>query len=122
MQAVLPATLLEQIEQEAKLLLIDPAGFLDIIALEKNAKLIITDSGGLQKEAYFFEKPCIILREQTEWVEIVKAGAAILTGAHKNQILKAYTQFSVKHTCSYPELFGNGQAAHFICEKILAEL
>ena len=122
MQAVLSATLLEQIEQEAKLLLIEPAGFLDIIALEKNAKLIITDSGGLQKEAYFFEKPCIILREQTEWVEIVKAGAAILTGAHKNQILKAYAQFSVKHTCSYPELFGNGQAAQFICEKILAEL
>jgi len=122
MQELLPSNLLEQIQSEAKLILIEPAGFLDIIALEKNAKLIITDSGGLQKEAYFFEKPCIILREQTEWVEIVKAGAAILTGAHKNQILKAYTQFSEKHTCSYPELFGNGQAAHFICEKILAEL
>jgi UDP-GlcNAc3NAcA epimerase len=122
MQALLPATLIQQIEQEEKLLLIEPAGFLDIIALEKNAKLIITDSGGLQKEAYFFEKPCIILREQTEWVEIVKAGAAILTGAHKNQILKAFAKFSENHNCSYPELFGNGQAAHFICEKILAEL
>ncbi len=122
MQALLPAALLQQIEQEAKLLLIEPAGFLDIIALEKNAKLIITDSGGLQKEAYFFEKPCIILREQTEWVEIVAAGAAILTGAHKEKILAAYAQFSQAHTCSYPPLFGNGQAAHFICEKILAEL
>ena len=122
MQALLPATLIQQIEQEEKLLLIEPAGFLDIIALEKNAKLIITDSGGLQKEAYFFEKPCIILREQTEWVEIVEAGAAILTGAHKNQILKAFAQFSENHHCAYPELFGNGQAAHFICEKILAEL
>jgi UDP-GlcNAc3NAcA epimerase len=122
MQALLPATLIQQIEQEEKLLLIEPAGFLDIIALEKNATLIITDSGGLQKEAYFFEKPCIILREQTEWVEIVEAGAAILTGAHKNQILKAYAQFSENHHCAYPELFGNGQAAHFICEKILAEL
>ena len=52
--------------------IIPPAGFIDIISLEKNARLIITDSGGLQKEAYFFKKPCVILREQTEWVEIVK--------------------------------------------------
>jgi UDP-GlcNAc3NAcA epimerase len=122
MQELLPSNLLEQIQSEAKLRLIEPAGFLDIIALEKNAKLIITDSGGLQKEAYFFEKPCIILRAQTEWVEIIDAGAAILTGAHKNQILKAFAKFSENHNCSYPELFGNGQAAHFICEKIIAEL
>ena len=56
---------------------------------KKNARLIITDSGGLQKEAYFFKKPCVILREQTEWVEIVKNGNAILTGSNYDKIKSA---------------------------------
>ncbi|MFM6947253.1 MAG: non-hydrolyzing UDP-N-acetylglucosamine 2-epimerase [Flavobacteriales bacterium] len=122
MQQLLPADLILQIEQNKQLQLIEPAGFLDIIALEKNAQLIITDSGGLQKEAYFFEKPCIILREQTEWVEIVATGAAVLTGSNKTQILAAYTHFSEGYSCSYPPLFGNGKAAQFICEKIISDL
>jgi UDP-GlcNAc3NAcA epimerase len=122
MQQLLPKETIQKIEFEKRLQLIEPAGFLDIIALEKNAQLIITDSGGLQKEAYFFEKPCIILRKQTEWVEIIEAGAARLTGADKHEILNAYKQFSNGFDCKYPALFGNGKAAHFICEKILAHL
>ena len=122
MQQLLPEVLLQRIELEEKLQLIEPAGFLDIIALEKNAQLLITDSGGLQKEAYFFKKPCIILREQTEWIEIVEAGAALLTGANHDKILAAYEHFAKGYNCSYPQLFGNGRAAHFICEKIISDL
>lgn len=99
--------------------LIDPVGYLDVIALEKNAKLVITDSGGLQKEAYFFKKPCIILRAQTEWVEIVKNGNAILADTDKVRIVKAYNDLIQKRDFSYPPIFGDGKAAYFICNQIM---
>ena len=102
--------------------IIPPAGFLDIIALEKSASLIITDSGGLQKEAFFFKKPCIILREQTEWIEIVKNGNAILTGASEEKILDAFVQLTTHTDPSFPEFYGDGKAAEFICQKIMEEL
>lgn len=103
-------------------LIIEPVGFMDIIALEKNAKLIITDSGGLQKEAFFFKKPCLILREQTEWTEIVENGNAILCGADTNRILKAFNELSEKKDFSYPTFYGDGKAAEFICQTILKHL
>lgn len=102
--------------------IIPPAGFIDIIALEKNARMIITDSGGLQKEAFFFEKPCLILRPQTEWVEIVENGNAILTDASKQRIIDGFEHFNAKTNFSYPSLYGDGKAAEFICQKILEEL
>lgn len=102
--------------------IIPPAGFLDIIALEKNATMIITDSGGLQKEAFFFKKPCIILREQTEWIEIVQNGNAVLTGASEEKILDAYVQLTSQSKQSYPELYGDGKAAEFICQIMIEEL
>ena len=81
--------LVKNISNNSNILILPPAGFKDIITLEKNTRLIITDSGGLQKEAYFFKKPCVILREQTEWVEIVENGNAILTGSDYNKINNA---------------------------------
>lgn len=102
--------------------IIPPAGFLDIIALEKNATMMITDSGGLQKEAFFFKKPCIILREQTEWIEIVQNGNAVLTGASEEKILDAYVQLTSQSKQSYPELYGDGKAAEFICQIMIEEL
>jgi UDP-GlcNAc3NAcA epimerase len=108
--------------QNDKIKIIAPAGFLDIIALEKNASMIITDSGGLQKEAFFFKKPCIILREQTEWVEIVANGNAVLTGASEALIIAAYEKLSASENLSFPELYGDGHSAEFICQKIIDEL
>jgi UDP-GlcNAc3NAcA epimerase len=102
--------------------IIPPAGFLDIIALERNSSMMVTDSGGLQKEAFFFKKPCIILREQTEWIEIVENGNAILTGASEEKIIEAYIQLTSQSEQSFPELYGDGKAAEFICQKMIEEL
>jgi UDP-GlcNAc3NAcA epimerase len=93
-----------------------------MIALEQNARLIVTDSGGVQKEAYFFAKPCVILREQTEWVEVVEAGAAILTGANEEKILDAATKLLSRTIQTRSDIFGDGHAAIFICQKILTTL
>jgi UDP-GlcNAc3NAcA epimerase len=119
MKDQLSSELYNEIEKSDKFLMIDPAGFLDIIALEKNAKLIVTDSGGLQKEAYFFQKPCVILRPQTEWVEIVTNGNAILADADYFRIVDAYSKLSSKTDFTFPDFYGNGAAAEFICEKII---
>ena len=101
---------------------IDPVGIIDITELEKNARLIVTDSGGVQKEAYFFKKPCVILREQTEWVEMVENGNAILSGANKDRILSAAKVLMNKDDFTYPPIFGDGKAGAFICSKILSDL
>jgi len=99
--------------------IIPPVSFLDIISLEENCKLVMTDSGGLQKEAYFFKKPVIILRTETEWVEIVENGTGIITDANSENIIKAYQHFIEKTDLSYEKIFGDGKAAEFICKKIL---
>ncbi len=122
MQTNLSAELLARIENQQRLMIIPPAGFLDIIALEKNAAMIITDSGGLQKEAFFFKKPCVILRPETEWVEIVENGNAIIADADKARILSAYTELSNKVDYTFPSFYGDGKAAEFICSSIINDL
>ncbi len=102
--------------------IISPVSYLEMIALEKNSKLIITDSGGVQKEAFFFKKPCIILREQTEWTELVACGVAILADSSEEKIIDAYNYFSINTSFSYPSLFGNGDASEFICKQILENI
>lgn len=108
-----------RVEEESRLKIINPVSFLDMIALEKSAKLILTDSGGVQKEAFFFQKPCLILRPETEWVELVDCGAAKVVGWYKDQIIQAYNDFIHNEDLEFPLLFGDGQAARFICEKLL---
>lgn len=102
--------------------IIGPVSFLDMIALEKNAQLIMTDSGGVQKEAFFFKKPCIILRSETEWVELVNSGSARITDANEEEIVKAYIQFTKAGRLKFPDLFGDGTAAEFICGEILKHI
>ena len=114
--------LYHSIEESEDLLIIPPAGFLDIIALEKNARMIVTDSGGLQKESYFFQKPCVILRPQTEWVEIVENGNALLVDANYDRIVDGFNQLLMKDDYTYPTYYGDGKAAEFICQKIIEQL
>ena len=119
MEQLLDSKLLKKIQESNLLTIIKPAGYLDMIALEKNAELIITDSGGVQKEAYFFKKPCIILRPQTEWVEIVETKSAVISDTNSNIILEATKRFLANPYLDFPELFGNGNAASFIAKEML---
>ncbi len=98
--------------------LIPPVSFLEMIALERHAQLVMTDSGGVQKEAYFFQKPCIILRPETEWVEIVETGNAILAD-DEDHIMKAWRHFRSNPPTAFPEIFGDGHAAEFMMGKML---
>lgn len=118
MENNLPASFLKKIYLNPLIKLIPPASFLEMIALEKNCKLVMTDSGGVQKEAFFFKKPCIILRSETEWIELVKCGSAIVTDVNENKIVQAFNYFSKKTKLEFPSLFGNGKAAEFICREM----
>ena len=104
---------------QSKVLIIPPLSFFDIMVLEMNTEIVFTDSGGVQKEAYFFKKPCIILRNETEWVEIVENNCAILCGSDSQKIENAFNHFKEIKELKYPTLFGDGKAAEFICNQIL---
>ena len=97
----------------------EPASFLEMIALEKNCKLVMTDSGGVQKEAFYFEKPCIILRPETEWVELVECGTAIVADADEERIKTAFEKLSKETGLKFPKLYGDGKAAEFICGEMV---
>lgn len=100
----------------------EPASFLEMVALEKNCCLVMTDSGGVQKEAFYFDKPCVILRPETEWVELVQCGAAIVTDADEHRIKSAFETLFTKKEFSFPKLYGDGKAAEFICSEMLQHL
>jgi UDP-N-acetylglucosamine 2-epimerase len=101
--------------------LIDPVSYLDMILLEKGARMILTDSGGIQKEAYFFAVPCVTMRRQTEWVETVASGWNILTGPDEAKILEAVARHAQRGESGVDEtLFGDGRAAYKILEKLIA--
>ncbi|MCW3075953.1 MAG: hypothetical protein JWO32_562 [Bacteroidetes bacterium] len=102
--------------------ILGPVSFLEMIALEKNCKLVMTDSGGVQKEAFYFEKPCIILRPETEWVELVECGAAIVTDANEDKIKAAFDKLFTDDHLQFPKLYGDGRAAEFICEELIRHL
>jgi UDP-GlcNAc3NAcA epimerase len=96
--------------------LIEPVGYLDMLMLEQNARLILTDSGGMQKEAYFFGVPCLTLRPETEWVETVEAGWNMVVGAEVERIVAATRE--LRPTGSPPLVFGDGQASERVVDFI----
>lgn len=98
-----------------------PASYLGMLALEQGARIVLTDSGGVQKEAYFVQRPCVILRPETEWQEIVTEGAAILADADPDRICEAYRTL-VGRTIVRRPLFGDGQAADLIINDILKHI
>jgi UDP-GlcNAc3NAcA epimerase len=114
----LDSSLLGLIKNSERIRLVYPVTFLDMIALEKNSAIIMTDSGGVQKEAFFHAKPCVILRSETEWVEIVRQGAAIIAGSSFERIVEAYGALKGRKTVFAP-LFGDGHASEKIVEKII---
>lgn len=117
--AQLEPGLLKAIEGSATFHLIAPVGYLDMIALESNAGVVLTDSGGVQKEAFFFKRPVVVLRSSTEWVELVEAGQAVLVGADEQRIVEATLHFIQHGVPESPVFYGDGHAAERICNELL---
>lgn len=98
--------------------IIDPVGYFDMIMLLKSCEMVITDSGGVQKEAFFFAKHCITLREQTEWVELVDKGFNLLVGSDIDKLRDAFDFFRNKQSDFSIDLYGNGKAAEMAAAEI----
>ncbi len=99
-----------------RLLLTDPLSYLDMVLLESSARIILTDSGGVQKEAYWLQVPCITLREETEWVETVESGWNRLVGTNPNHILNAVDEATTEHSNRWP--WKRGDASRTIARLV----
>ncbi len=114
--ALLQFDLLEKAQQAIRF--IDPVSFLDMIQLEESAKLIITDSGGVQKEAYFYQTPCITVRDQTEWTELLEKGWNYLIPSTEIDKLSAIVKSRTGHRGEACHLYGQGNASQLIVDQI----
>ncbi|AKX46110.1 UDP-N-acetylglucosamine 2-epimerase [Thiopseudomonas alkaliphila] len=103
---------------QLKVHIIEPVGYLEMIWLLQHAGLVLTDSGGVQKEAYFFGKPCVTMRDQTEWVELIKVGANTLVGADTDKIVSAVTENYGRKIKDEIQLYGGGIAAQRIAKYL----
>lgn len=97
---------------------IDPVGYLDMIVLQQNARVIATDSGGIQKEAYFFSVPCVTMRAETEWVELVENGFNFLAGTDQESILKGFGKALEAKPNWNIQLYGDGNSAEIIVANL----
>jgi len=107
------------LEIELNVKIIPPVGYFDMIELLKNCSLVMTDSGGLQKEAFFFQKNCITLRDQTEWVELIENNVNVLAGADYDKIINSHKKMSGNTADFSINLYGNGQACENISNYLL---
>lgn len=108
-----------QLSKSEFIKIIPPVSFLEMILLEKNCRMIITDSGGVQKESHFFKKPCIVLRKETEWIELVNNGTARLVDADSIKITEEFEKFLLAKNLEYPGFYGDGKTAEFMLREIL---
>ncbi len=107
--------LLATLQQQSNILFTAPLGFLDMVMLERNARIILTDSGGIQKEAYFHKTPCITLREETEWTETIESGWNQLAGFHAKDIIKC---LSTSNDRKEIQEYGDGNTAQKILDLL----
>jgi UDP-GlcNAc3NAcA epimerase len=109
---------LQSLNIQLDVTIVEPLGYFDMLMLLKHCSLVMTDSGGLQKEAFFFKKFCITLRDQTEWVELIEVGANRLAGADQKLILDGYRQMNGAAFTITKNLYGLGNAAELIAIKL----
>jgi UDP-GlcNAc3NAcA epimerase len=113
-------TLYNEMKRCRYIKIIPPVSFLEMILLEKNCRMVITDSGGVQKESHFFKKPCVVLRKETEWIELVINGTARLVDADPERITEEVTMlFDSHNSLNYPGFYGDGRTAEFILKEIM---
>lgn len=104
----------------SNLTIIDPVGYLNMVWLIDHCSLVMTDSGGLQKEAYFFSKPCLTLRDETEWIELVELGVNVLVGANKDKIVSEYhLKKNQNYISKSSDLYGSGCASESIVSTLI---
>lgn len=102
--------------------IIPPVSYLDMLILEKHARIILTDSGGIQKEAYFFKVPCITLRDETEWVETVESGWNRVVGMDRERVLEAIFSFEAfEQDRSFKDCYGDARASRKILGILINE-
>lgn len=119
MEVRLSTDLLDAVRKTAGFRILQPVGFLDMISLERHARAVITDSGGVQKEAYFFGKHSVLLRDTTEWKELVDGGCAFLADADPKRISSAMGSALSRAFTPSSDTFGDGHAAERICNELL---
>jgi UDP-GlcNAc3NAcA epimerase len=102
-----------------KILVREPLSYLDLVHALDSSFLVMTDSGGLQKEAYFSRKPCVVIRNETEWVELIQNNFAIIGGNEENEILIAVEKAKSISIPQWSNLYGNGDACEKICKTLL---
>jgi UDP-GlcNAc3NAcA epimerase len=107
---------MNEISNKSNVIIIDPVGYLEMITLLGNCHKVLTDSGGLQKEAFFLKKPCVTLREETEWIETLEGNWNFVTGTNLQKILE---KISINQFGEQKQFFGDGKAAEKIVEYLL---
>ena len=113
-------SLYQQLMKSRQIRIIPPVSYLEMILLEKTCRMVITDSGGVQKESHFFRKPCLVLRKETEWVELVNNGTAVLVDADSGKIKVEFERLLNNGSdMEYPGFYGNGKTAEFILGEIM---
>jgi UDP-GlcNAc3NAcA epimerase len=107
--------------ENSSLITIDPIGYKEMVCAEKNARLIVTDSGGVQKEAFFHKIPCVTMRTETEWVELIKAGWNLIAGLEPEKIIESVKIMLDKdlQALPYPDLYGWGKAGENIVNELI---
>lgn len=113
------SSVMDNLAKNPYLKFISPLSYFDMLVLENHCKMIMTDSGGVQKESYFFRKPCLVLRSESEWIELVETGHAVLADANPEKIRESFLHFMEHPPVNHPSLFGDGKAAEFILHELV---
>ena len=116
---MLESNLRESISANPFFRITGPVPYFDMLSLENQCRMIITDSGGVQKESYFFRKPCLVLRSESEWKELIELGTASIVDADPKMIGDAFSRYYNRPPDQFPAIFGDGNAAEFILGELV---